>query len=253
MDAEFLIIDQIEDVAIIKLNQGITNPINTRLVLELSIIFENLSGDDNLNAIVLTSANDKFFSIGLDIPTLIELSENDFRIFYRSFNQLCFDLFRVSKPVIAAITGHAIAGACILALCCDYRYIADGRKLMGLNEIKLGLSVPFVADCILRNLIGNRLARDVMDSGELFEPPAAFKMGIVDKISPVDEVLDSALSKAKDIAASSLVAFSLIKKNRITPVSEEIMAHLNDREESFIQCWFSSETQDRLKEAISKF
>lgn len=75
-------------------------------------------------------------------------------------------LYTLPKPVVAAITGHAIAGGCILALCCDYRFISEGRKLMGLNEVKLGVPVPYLADRVLHALVGTRYAREIIESGE---------------------------------------------------------------------------------------
>lgn len=253
MDSEILIIEHIDDIAIIKLHQGITNPINLPLVQALSIKYQNVVHDEKVKGIVLTSHNDKFFSIGLDIPTLMELSEEDLMFFYRSFNQLCLDLFSAPIPIVAAIPGHAIAGAYILALCCDYRYIAEGRKLVGLNEIKLGLPVPYIADCILRNLIGYRSARDVIDSGDLYEPSTALGVGLVDDISPLDGVLETSIKKIKAISDSSLKAFSVIKSNRITPVIDEIRVNLREREEIFTQHWFSPEAQAHLREAMKKF
>jgi len=136
----------------------------------LAGIIEKIKHDANVKGIVLTSSNEKFFSIGFDIPGLFEFSKEDLSNFYRSFNQLSIALNTLPKPTIAAITGHAIAGGCILALCCDYRFIAEGRKLMGPNEIKLGVPIPYPADCILRSLVGTRNAREITDNGDFYEP-----------------------------------------------------------------------------------
>jgi enoyl-CoA hydratase/carnithine racemase len=111
MNEEFVTIEHQNQVAILKLNHGVTNAISGDLVLAL--------------------------------------------------DSMCLEMLTISKPLVAGIAGHAIAGGCILSLCCDYRFISEGRKLIGLNEIKLGVPVPYVADCILRKLIGHRLARDV--------------------------------------------------------------------------------------------
>ena len=104
-------------------------------------------------------------------------------------------LFTFPKPTAAAISGHAIAGGCILTLCCDYRYIAEGRKLMGLNEIKLGVPVPYVADCILRSLVGFRHAREIMESGDFYQPETSFQKGLVDAVLPLENVLAPVASR----------------------------------------------------------
>ncbi|NIM94958.1 MAG: enoyl-CoA hydratase/isomerase family protein [Anaerolineales bacterium] len=253
MNTELLIIEHQEGAAVIKLNHGVTNAINSELVHELASTLENLTGDDDVLGMVLTSANEKFFSIGLDIPSLYDLPEEAFRAFYQSYNQLCLVILTCPKPIVAAITGHAIAGGYILALCCDYRSVAAGRKFVGLNEIKLGVPVPFVADCTLRRLVGHRIARDIMDSGEFYEPAEALQLGLVDHVVSADEIIGFSTMKVQAIASASLPAFSLIKNNRIRPINAEIQASLLVREEAFIERWYSSDTRHQLEEAMSKF
>lgn len=126
-----------DEVVLLKLNRGITNALNLQLVNQLAEHLQNVRANSDVHGLVLGSSNEKFFSIGFDIPELFELARKDFRVFYHAFNRVSMALYTLPKPTIAAITGHAIAGGCILALCCDYRFIAEGRKLMGLNEIKL--------------------------------------------------------------------------------------------------------------------
>ena len=115
---------------IARINNGKTNAINLDLIQELEKIVQEVRNEGKINSLVLTSANEKFFSIGFDLPNLIGLDQGDFQSFYSAFNQTCLDLFTCPKPIVAAINGHAIAGGCILALCCDYRFIADGKNLM---------------------------------------------------------------------------------------------------------------------------
>ena len=152
-----------DKVAVLKLDRGVTNAINLEVINELAKVLKAVKADTNVHALVLSSTNDKFFSIGFDIPQLYNLSKKDFKLFYEIFNESCMGLYTFPKPTVAAITGHAIAGGFILALCCDYRIIGKGRKLMGLNEIKLGVPVPYLADCVLQNLIGIRNSREIVE------------------------------------------------------------------------------------------
>lgn len=242
-----------EKIAVLKLNRGVTNPVNLELVNQLARRLSKMREDVNISGIVLTSSNDKFFSIGFDIPDLFDHSKEEFRLFYHSFNQLCMDLYTFPKPIIAAITGHAIAAGCILALCCDYRLIAEGRKLMGLNEIKLGVPVPYPADCILRQLVGSRIAREMLDGGDFYEPQALLRMGMVDEIFPLEKVLDEALEKTGRLASLPPRAFQMIKRNRVETLEKHIKKYLMEKEEIFIDCWYSVEARQRLKEAMKKF
>jgi enoyl-CoA hydratase/carnithine racemase len=240
-------------IATAKLSRGVTNALDLELLNALSDALRRLHPDSDVHALVLTSANDKFFSIGFDIPHLLKLAQEDFRVFYRTFNRACMDLYAFPKPTVAAVTGHAIAGGCILALCCDYRLIAQGRKLMGLNEIKLGVPVPYPADCILRQLVGIRNARDIMDSGEFYQPGQLERIGLVDHVLSVERVLPAAIEMATTLGGQPQTAFAMIKRNRVETVEEQVFARLEEKEQWFIERWYAPETQERLREASERF
>jgi len=242
-----------KNVTILKMNRGVTNAINLRLLTELSEYIEISTNDKEVAGIVLTSTNDKFFSIGFDIPELIKLTKKDFRAFYTMFNQICMDMYAFSKPQVAAITGHAVAGGCILALCCDYRFIAEGKRLMGLNEIRLGVPLPYPADRILRQLVDDHAARTILDTGDFFPPEQTLKMGLVDEVMPLERVVERAVEKIESIQTNSLDAFKLIKRNRIEKVQAEIQSSLKTKEEIFIEMWYSDYARRKLKAALEKF
>lgn len=238
---------------IIELSRGITNAINLDLVNELTDVIARIKDDPEIRGVVLTSDNDKFFSIGLDIPDLYGLSAEDFEIFYRRFNQACLELYTLPKPTVAAITGHAIAGGCILALCCDQRFIVYGRKLVGLNEIKLGVPVPYLADRILHELVGVRTASEIMEIGEFYNAQKACEMGIVDRVLPQETVLDESVKRACALGESSPKAFAMIKRNRVEPIEKQVLACVDEQTAAFLDCWYSDQARARLKEAIEKF
>jgi enoyl-CoA hydratase/carnithine racemase len=202
---------------------------------------------------MLGSSNEKFFAIGFDIPQLFDLSRQDFESFYRAFNRLCLGLYTLPKPTVAAITGHAIAGGCILALCCDYRFIAAGRKLMGLNEIKLGVPVPYLADCLLRCIAGVRNAREIAESGEFYQPAESLQMGMVDRVLPLEQVLPDAIEKARSLGALPQEAYAIIKRNRVEEVETRVLTHLEDKMQLFLERWYSDATRERLREAVARF
>lgn len=253
MNGSLISIEKKKNIAILRLDHKTTNAISAELVWELTEAIETLKADDSLKGMVLTGEKDKFFSIGFNIPSLLPLGREEFTDFYRNFNQLCINLYTFPKPTVAAITGHAIAGGCILALCCDERIIADGRKLIGLNEVKLGVPVPYVADRILHVLIGARAAREVMEVGEFYPPQDALRIGLVDHVLPLDEVLERALVHARSLAEAPGDAFPLIKANRVESVMVEILERLEVKQMRFIECWYADAARKSLKEAGTKF
>jgi len=241
------------EIAIVRLSRGTTNAISPDLVSRLAEIIGWVGGEAKVRGLVLTGDNDKFFSIGFDLPLLVSFSPTDFASFYRAFNLMCLSLYTLPKPTVAAISGHATAGGCILALCCDHRFVVSGRKLLGLNEIKLGVPVPYAADRILRETVGSWRARRVVESGEFFPPEAALELGLVDEIAPPQELLQKAMAKVRSLGAVPGPAFAEIKHSRTQDIEKQIRSRLDETDKAFVECWYSQPARAQLKEALAKF
>ena len=242
-----------DNIAILKLNNGITNALNFEFISALSDELAELGNDQAVDGIVLTSNNEKFFSIGFDLPQLYNQSIEEVTTFYKTYNRLCLLLYTIPKPTIAAIVGHAIAGGCILTFCCDYRLIAQGKKLMGVNEIKLGIPVPYPADRMLNQIIGPRNAQELMYTGEFYLPDQLKEIGLVDEILPASEVVSKAKDKIRLIGGMPKQAFGMIKRNRTESVVDQILNKLEEKEEFFLIRWETPEVKKLLKEAVEKF
>jgi enoyl-CoA hydratase/carnithine racemase len=242
-----------DQLTIISLTHGVINSINIDMINELADVLKKIKDKTVRDALILTSSSEKFFSIGFDIPELIDYSREEFLSFYKEFNQVCLELYTFPRPTAAAIKGHAVAGGTILALCCDYRFIAAGHKLMGLNEIKLGVPVPYPADRILRQIVGDRIARDVIEGGEFYESSKLSEMGLVDGVYPLEQVLPKSIEKLSSLGEQSRDAYALIKESRVNPVAQQVSEHSVEKEEQFLDCWYSSAARDRLQAAMEKF
>ncbi|ADC66047.1 Enoyl-CoA hydratase/isomerase [Ferroglobus placidus DSM 10642] len=242
-------VEVVDGVAILKMNSGKKNPINPELVEDLKRAVESVKSE--ASGIVLTSKDERFFSIGLDVPKLIDYDKQLFKEFIRSFNLLCLEIYTMPKPTVAAVNGHAIAGGCILALCCDYRFMVKEKALIGLNEIKLGLSVPYLPQRILQ-MIDERVARDVVYGGDFYSAEKALELGIIDGVFSKEELVEKSIEKVKSLNHPA-EAFSAVKKNRTLKVKEECLALLEKDVETFTSLWFSEEGQKRLKEAMRSF
>ncbi|OGO27233.1 MAG: hypothetical protein A2Z16_02840 [Chloroflexi bacterium RBG_16_54_18] len=253
MSQDFIRVQRHERIVVVSLLKGVINAIDGSLVEQLSGALSAAEKDPDVQGIVLSSSNDKFFSIGFDIPQLYNLSRDEFVSFYRSFNALCIQLYSLPKPSVAAITGHAIAVGCILALCCDRRIIAEGRKLMGLNEIKLGVPVPFVAECIVRQLVSSRHARGILETGAFYQPEQLLQMGLVDAIEPAGQVLERAVETVQSYETIPPGAYAAIKQSRVEEVKEQVTAKLDERNRIFIECWYSPAARHLLQKAMEKF
>ena len=97
-------------------------------------------------------------------------------------------------PMVAAIAGHAPAGGCVLALCCDYRVMAEGPFRIGLNETQVGLVAPEGIQHLLRRVVGAYRAERMLIAGEMVESARAFEIGLVDELAAIDAVGTRALA-----------------------------------------------------------
>jgi len=242
-----------KNIATCSLNRGVTNPLNANMIHTIHDELDKVEKMQNVHGVILTSGNSKFYSIGLDLPELFPLTREEFTKFFQDFSQLCVKILTFPKPVIAMINGHAIAGGCILTLACDYRFAREGNIKMGLNEIKLGVPVPYIAECILKDLISIHQTRYVCETGEFFSPTELLAIGLIDEVVPEDTLREYTHAKINKIANLSLEAYTKIKEIRNEQILERFEKNYKRTTEEFVQLWYSPFSRERLEEAMKKF
>ena len=124
---------------------------------------------------------------------------------------------------------------------------------MGLNEVKLGVPVPYLPDRILHSLVGFLKAREIMESGEFFPSNASLEMGIVDRILPIENVAEMAIEHADTLGSLPKVGYEMIKQNRVEVIKDQVMARQDEKEAYFIESWYSVDAREHLQEAMKKF
>jgi len=237
-------------VAKVRLENGVINAISSDLVDDLLTSLDDVQ--NRFDAMVLCGG-EKFFCIGLALPELLTLDRQGMSEFWTRLDEAVLTLYRMPIPTVAAISGHATAGGTILGLACDYRIAAEGRTLVGLNEITIGVPVPFLADLMLKQVVGERTARDIAYSGDLMAAEAAVRIGLIDEVHPKAEVEEAAVSKALELSSLQGPAFSLIKAFRTEALAEYFIAHREEKKDNLLDCWFNPRVQRMLSEAAKKF
>jgi enoyl-CoA hydratase/carnithine racemase len=237
-------------VALVRMTGGATNALSPAMVDEL---FSALTDAGRRFRGVVLAGGTKFFSIGLNLPELIELDARAMEAFWTRFEDTVISLYSLPVPTAAAIAGHATAGGAILALACDFRFVAAGRKLIGLNEVKIGLAVPYLPDRILRQIVGDRAATRMTYRGEFIEPQEALSLGLVDGVAAEAQVEAQALSAVAELAALPPLGLALIKHNRVRDLKADFEARRQTLMEEFLKCWFSPPARAALVEASKKF
>lgn len=239
-----------DHVAILRLTNGVTNPIDPALLDELDNALETIrSGYAGL----VLAGNAKFFSMGFDLPHLLQQDRSAMSDFFYRFNDLAARLYGLPLPTVCAIAGHAVAGGFILAQSCDFRLAAEGKLKMGLNEVALGVPVPYLSDLMLRQVAGDRTATTMMYEGAFITVTQALQSGIVDQAFAGETLEAQALEKAKALAKLPKPALAAIKSNRVEPVLALYAQNHREKNERFLDCWCSEPVQRLLREAASKF
>jgi Delta3-Delta2-enoyl-CoA isomerase len=117
---DFVTLQKSNGVATLTLNRGKVNALNAAVVDQLRTRLKDLEVDREAAVVILIGAG-KFFSFGFDIPEFLSFTKQEFTEYLTNFADLYTYLFLYSKPVVAALNGHTMAGGCMLALACDHR------------------------------------------------------------------------------------------------------------------------------------
>lgn len=224
------------------------NALNPELVGKLLAALES-ARMDGAHAIVLTG-RPGMFSGGLDVPELLPLDRRHIEDFWSQFFNLTRQLAASPVPVIAAVSGHAPAGGAVLALNCDWRIGVSGKYKIGLNEVQVGLPVPGTVLVALEQAVGPRAARRLATRGELLSMDDAVALGLLDELVAPDELLPTALSRARELLALPPVAMNT---TRLATKSRLIEALDSSSDVAAATAWwFSAETQAVMRGLVAR-
>lgn len=210
-------------------------------------------GIDGGAAGIVLSGGPKVFSAGLDVPHLLALGDD--RAAVRDAWARFFDTVRAigesPVPVVAAIAGHSPAGGCVLALCCDYRVMAEGPFRIGLNETQVGLVAPEGIQHLLRRVVGAYRAERMLIAGEMVDSARAFEIGLVDELAAIDAVTTRAVAWLDALLA--LPRQPMLRTRAIARA--DLVAALQPERiqlESFLDSWLEPDTQAGLRAMLAR-
>ncbi|XP_067948537.1 enoyl-CoA delta isomerase 1, mitochondrial-like isoform X1 [Watersipora subatra] len=187
-------VDSSTGVATMHMRKPPVNSLNLEFLTDIGIALDKLHAE-GCRGLVLGSSLPKIFSAGLEITEMYQPDEARLREFWRSLQDVWLKLYGSPMVTMAAITGHAPAGGCLLAMCCDWRVMAEGKFTIGLNETLLGIVAPPWFSETMLNTIGQRETEKALQLGKLYNPSEALTVGLVDHLAPLDD-LPIAVNKA---------------------------------------------------------
>ena len=206
MEYENLIIKKREGLGWIIVNRpDKLNALNSKTIKELHAAFLSFKDDPDIKAIILTGSGDKAFVAGADIGELAHLDLQSGREYVLEGQDLTKLIENYKKPVIAALNGYALGGGTELALACHMRIASDNAK-MGQPEVKLGLIPGFGGTQRLARLVGKGQAMELILSGKIIDSQEACRIGLVNRVVPLSDLLPTCEALAREITANGSLA-----------------------------------------------
>jgi enoyl-CoA hydratase/carnithine racemase len=216
-------------VAIVTLNRpDRMNTMNLAMKPELADLFgSKLIEDRDLRCVILTGAGEKAFCAGADIKERAtrKLPLAEYYAKQKATHDMTLMIENFERPVIAAINGYALGGGMELALSTDIRIAADHAK-MGLPEVNLGAFPAAGGTQRMPRLIGAPLAKELMFTGRHITADEALAYGLVNRVVPGAELMETALELADQIAEKPPLSVSFIKGAVNTGVQVSLEAGL---------------------------
>lgn len=202
-----------DKIAYISLNRPeVRNAIDPETLSELSQIWSDFRDDPNIWVAILTGAGDKAFSSGVDLVKLSQLQAEGRLEGFEGPSAIEAPL-EVWKPVIAAVNGYAIGMGCTLALACDIRIAADTASF-SYTEVVYGVPVS-IATLWLPRRVPFGLAMEMLLTGDRIDAEEAYRIGLVNKVVPLAELMPTAERVAKRICENAPLAVSATKEHAI--------------------------------------
>src|ERR1700710_3009044 len=180
----------------------VLNALNTPTWTDLKAAFEDAKTDASVRGVILTGAGDKAFIAGADISELAHVEAYDAEESSR-FGQGVLNLIEdLGKPVVAAVNGFALGGGCETAMACTMRIAVETAKF-GQPEVMLGLVPGGGGTQRLPRLIGKGRALQLIISGEMITAQEAYRIGLVNEIVPITDLMPRAEAILMKIAGNA--------------------------------------------------
>lgn len=231
-------------IATITLNRpNKANALSQQLLIDLTKAIEQISQDENIRVIVLTSSGDKAFCAGADLKERAVMNEKEVKQTVELIGRTLNRLEALKKPVIAAINGVALGGGLELALACDIRFASNKAKF-GLTETSLGIIPGAGGTQRLPRLIGKGKAKELIFTAKVVDAIEANHLGIVEYVVEENQLLSSVYDFAQKIAKNAPIAITQAKYAINKGYEVELEKGLLIESEAYE---FTIHTKDRLE------
>ncbi|MEN6389670.1 MAG: enoyl-CoA hydratase-related protein [Syntrophomonas sp.] len=211
MPYDNVILEKDNNIGILYINRPkALNALNVVTIQEIGKAIDEVRMDDEIKVLIITGSGDKAFVAGADIIGFMGFSPAQARYYTDEGEQIFRKLDALEKPVIAAVNGFALGGGCELALACDIRLASD-NAVFGLPEVSLGVIPGYGGTQRLPRLIGEGRAKELTFTAGTIDAAEAYRVGLVNHVYPISELLDQARKLAKKIMKNAPLSVAYAK------------------------------------------
>lgn len=219
------------------------NALSTELMSDILARVRAAGGEP----LLVTGAGDAF-SAGLNLKEVAALDLAGMRRFLTLLEDMVDALYSYPGPTVAAVNGHAIAGGCVVALCCDYRVATRAPKTrIGLNEVALGVQFPPKVLAMTRHRVPPRSLERVVLDAALHDPETACGLGLVDELA--DDAVATARTRLERLAGHPRAAYVATKRGirgslALTPDEQRAF------DDELVPSWVAPDAKERMRAAL---
>ena len=223
------------------------NALNSNVLDDLAAVLDGID-INTVRAVVLTGAGEKSFVAGADIGEMSKLTKAEGEAFGKKGNDIFRRIETFPIPFIAAVNGFALGGGCEISMSCDFRICSD-NAMFGQPETGLGITPGFGGTQRLARLIGAGMAKQMIYTARNIKADEAFRVGLVNAVYPLEELMPAAEKLAATIAKNAPIAVRNCKKAINDGLQVDMDKAVTVEEKLFGGCF---ETHDQV-EGMSAF
>ncbi len=244
MSEEILLREERDRVCILTLNRPrVMNAFNFDLLMALKSQIDEIRTRRDIRVVIITGAGDRAFCAGADLKERATMPEDRVKQFIYTIRNLFTDIENLNKPVIAGVNGVALGGGTELALACDIR-IASENATLGLTETRLAIIPGAGGTQRLPRIVGRAKAKELIFTGRRVDAKEALDIGLVNKICPLEGLMDVCMEMASMICETGPIAIEQAKYAINKGIEVDINTGLAIESNAY---WITIPTEDRLE------
>ena len=249
MDYKNILYSAENGIATITINRPkALNALNTETVSELRDLVGKIAADSEIKVVVITGSGSKSFVAGVEMSTKNAVEG-------RAFGKIGQDTFteieNMPQPVIAAINGFALGGGCELSCACDIRYASENAKF-GQPEVGLGITPGFGGTQRLPRVVGRGYGKELIFTAGMIDAQEAYRIGLVNKVVPQEELMDTVYALAKKIAKNAPIAVQLSKAAINRGINCDVITGIAYEDEVFGLCFATEDQKEGMGAFVEK-